>query len=164
MWGFHPRIYIKESMNWFVTYLLWILEHRSPWVQAPILKKKEQFTLSFSVPNILAKYSAIVNYSDWKLEKSSLQVPPRQSWIYLIIFYHLKLKINQLLFRHFSLEVIRTYISVVNYLFFVKSIDERKTLWTEKQKYSIHLAQIRQIWGFVYQHKQTNMIKWTFLS
>ena len=42
------------------TYLLWILEHLSPCVQAPILKKKEQLTLSFSVPNILARYSAIV--------------------------------------------------------------------------------------------------------
>ena len=47
---------LEENID---AYLLCILEHRSPWVQAPILKKKEQLTLSFSVPNILAKYSAI---------------------------------------------------------------------------------------------------------
>ena len=47
-------------MVWEKVGLLWILEHRSPWVQAPILKKKEQFTLSFSVPKILARYSAII--------------------------------------------------------------------------------------------------------
>ncbi len=39
--------------------LLWILEHLSPCLHAPILKKNEQFTLSFSVPKIEAKYSAI---------------------------------------------------------------------------------------------------------
>ena len=49
---------LEEDVQ-MMSYLLWILEHLSPWVQAPILKKKEQLTLSFSVPKILAKYSAI---------------------------------------------------------------------------------------------------------
>ena len=40
----------------------------------PVLKKKEQFTLSFSVPKILARYSAIF-YSKSKIRKSSRTRP-----------------------------------------------------------------------------------------
>ena len=86
MYRFWSRI-VWENVG-----LLWIREHLSPWVQAPVwakdihlcvnagdlkmgsrvvigqgrsrliptLKKKEQLTLSFSVPKMLAKYSAIL--------------------------------------------------------------------------------------------------------